>query len=345
MTLSPRQPLITRQATSRDISAPVLADPLGRSVGYLRLSLTPACPMRCTYCRPNVIKDMPGAQRMTPAGIEAMVRHLVQRRALRKVRLTGGEPTVRRDLLEIIERLAGIDGLNDLAMTSNGLTLVRDAGALRRAGLKRINISLDSLDPATFEKMTGVPGPDRVLAGIDAARDAGLTPIRLNTVVLAGDNDAELPELVRFAAARGLEIRFIELMPMGPLADHWTQRYVPESAMRDRLNPIVRAWRPLDQGHDSARRFVVDLDDGSRATIGFITPMSCNFCAACDRLRLTAAGDVYPCLMDRPRGNVMPALTPRFDPLHFEELLRAALQAKAPEHPATGYTTMTVLGG
>jgi len=295
MTVSsaPAQPLRIDQPSQRP--EPALADAYGRRVGYLRLSRTPACPMRCTYCRPKVIKDMPGEQRMTPAGIEAMVRHLVQRWALRKIRLTGGEPTARRDLLEIIERLAGIDGLDDLAMTSNGLTLVRDAGPLRRAGLKRINISLDSLDPATFERMTGVPGPDRVLAGIDAARDAGLDPIRLNTVVLAGDNDAEIPDLVRFASQRDLEIRFIELMPMGPLADQWEARYVPEPVMHRRLDPIVAHWRPLHQGHDSARRYHLHLDDGRDVTVGFITPMSCNFCDACNRLRLTAAGDAATC--------------------------------------------------
>jgi len=330
------------EPTSLDSS---LSDPHGRAIGYLRLSLTPACPMRCTYCRPSVIKDMPGEQRLSAATIETMVRHLVSRWGLHKVRLTGGEPTVRRDLFEIIERLSRIAGLDDLAMTTNGLTLPQHAAAFRRAGLKRVNVSLDSLRPKTFERMTGVKGPDRVVAGIHAAMEAGLDPIRLNTVVLAGDNDGELPELVRFAAERGLEVRFIELMPMGPLAEQWAERFVPESAMRERLSPIVRAWRPLEQGHDSARRFVVEMSNGRRATVGFITPMSCNFCAACNRLRLTADGGVYPCLMDKPRGSVMPALTPRFEPDHFDRLLRDALQAKAAEHPVNGFTTMTVLGG
>jgi len=323
----------------------MLADAHGRQVGYLRLSLTPACPMRCTYCRPRVITDMPGEQRMSADTIEQMIRHLATRWGLRKVRLTGGEPTVRRDLFEIIERLSRIGGLDDLAMTTNGLTLPQHAAAFRRAGLHRLNISLDSLRPDTFERMTGVKGPKRVIAGIHAAMEAGLQPIRLNTVVLAGENDSELPELVRFAAARGLEIRFIELMPMGPLAGEWAERYVPESTMRDRLDPIIRRWQPLDQGHDSARRFAVDLNDGHQAMIGFITPMSCNFCAACNRLRLTASGDVYPCLMDRPRGNVMPALMPRFDTDRFDQLLRDALKSKASEHPVAGFTTMTVLGG
>lgn len=326
-------------------SSKALADAQGRKVGYLRLSLTPACPMRCTYCRPNVIKDMPGEQRMSADTIETMVRHLVVRWGLRKVRLTGGEPTVRRDLLEIIKRLSHIEGLDDLAMTTNGLTLARHASAFRRAGLQRVNVSLDSLRPDTFARMTGVRGPQRVVAGIHAAMKAGLAPIRLNTVVLAGENDAEAPELVRFAAGRGLEIRFIELMPMGPLANQWAERFVPEAAMREQIDPIVDEWSAIDQGHDSARRYRLRLRDGRSVVVGFITPMSCHFCAACNRLRLTASGDVYPCLMDEPRGNIMDTLTPNFDAERFDAGLRAALQAKATVHPVTGFTTMTVLGG
>ncbi len=323
----------------------MLTDLQGRSIGYLRLSLTGACSMRCTYCRPKIYADQSGDASMSPPVIEQVVRHLVNRWGLTKVRLTGGEPTLRRDLFEIIERLSAIDGLKDLAMTTNALTLARDAQSLRNAGLQRLNVSLDSLQPDVFERMTGAKGPRRVIEGIHAATEAGFPPIRLNTVVLAGENDEELPDLVRFAATLGLDIRFIELMPMGPLADQWAERYVPESVMRERLAAAIEQWQPLPQGHDAARRFRVQLDDGRWTTIGFITPMSCNFCAACNRLRLTAQGDVYPCLMDRPRGNVMPALKPHFDADRFDELLGEALKSKAAEHPVVGFATMTALGG
>ncbi len=282
---------------------------------------------------------------MSPPIIERLIRHLVQRWGLRKVRLTGGEPTTRPDLIEIIERLSRLDGLGDLAMTTNGLTLARHAAAYRQAGLHRINVSLDSLDGQTFHRMTGVRGPDSVMAGIDAARAVDLCPIRLNTVVVAGENDRQLPDLVYFAAERALEIRFIELMPMGPLADRWAERYISERVMRDRLAPIVRQWQPIAHNHDSARRFCARLHDGRQVAIGFITPMSCNFCATCNRLRITAAADVYPCLMDKPRGNLAAALTPRFDGEHLDRLLVDCLQFKAREHPASGFTTMTVLGG
>ena len=301
--------------------------------------------MRCTYCRPDWLRGGCSSKQLSAAEIEAVVRHLVGQHGLKKVRLTGGDPTARPDLIEIISRLAVIDGIDDLAMTTNGLSLARYADDYAAAGLHRVNVSLDSLDAATFERMTGVDGLSLVLRGIDAAVEAGLRPIRLNTVVLAGDNDAELPELVQFAAERGLEIRFIELMPMGPLADQWADRYVPESAMRDRLKPIVRTWQPLDQGHDSARRFILELNNGQRVTVGFITPMSCNFCAACNRLRLTADGNIYPCLMDQPRGSFLPAVRPAFDGDAFDRLLAKALDAKASEHPAQGVAVMTTIGG
>ncbi len=327
------------------VAAPTLSDSLGRGIGYLRLSLTPACPMRCAYCRPAVIDHLPTDQTMSPATIERLVRHLVNRWGLRKVRLTGGEPTVRTDLLEIVQRLAGVEGIDDLAMTTNGLTLPRQAQELARAGLKRVNISLDSLRPETFARMTGVKGPARVIEGIAAAMESGMAPIRLNSVILAGDNDAEIPDLVRFAAARSLEIRFIELMPMGPLAGQWGRRYVSAQEMRLRLEPIARKWVELEQGHDSARRHRLTLDTGHEVTVGFITPMSCNFCAACNRIRITAAGDVYPCLMDKPRGNIADVLRGAFDPDALDAVLREALSHKAAEHPVTGFTQMTILGG
>ncbi|MCC6581735.1 MAG: GTP 3',8-cyclase MoaA [Phycisphaeraceae bacterium] len=320
-------------------------DSQGRIVRYLRLSLTSACSMRCVYCRPAVDASHRGDNVLKPQAIEHLVRHMVKRHGLVKVRLTGGEPTARPDLMEIIQRLAGITGLDDLAMTTNGLTLGRHAEAYRRAGLRRVNVSLDSLNATTFKRMTGVAGLDRVLAGIDAACEAGLDPIRLNTVVVTEGNADELPALVRFAASRGLEIRFIELMPMGPLAGQWAERYVSQEQMRQRLAPMVEHWQAIEQGHDSAQRYRVRLDDGRSVVVGFITPMSCNFCAQCNRLRITAVGDLYPCLMDQPRGSIVDAVHPDFDPDRFDAALDDALSLKLAEHPMAGYTQMTILGG
>ena len=323
----------------------MLQDLTGRAIGYLRLSLTRACAMRCTYCRPEKLENPQGEVRLSPWEIHQLVAHLVSSHGLKKVRLTGGDPTSRAELTQIIEAVADIDGIDDLAMTTNGLTLVKRAEQYAAAGLRRVNVSLDSLDRQRYAELTGVDGLPRVLDGIDAAKAAKIGPIKINTVVVKGQNERDLPELVRFAAAAQLEIRFIELMPMGPLADQWTQRYVPESRMKQILDPLIAAWELLPQGPDSARRHRVVLDDGHVATIGFITPMSCNFCAECNRIRVAADGRLYPCLMDKPTTSLLPAVRPRFDGEQLDELLRAGLQAKASEHPHDGFVVMTHIGG
>lgn len=323
----------------------VLADRFGRTVGYLRLSLTKACAMRCTYCRPAKLVHHHDDTTLSVDEIHAVVEHLASRHGLRKVRLTGGDPTSRADLVRIIERIASISGIDQLAMTTNALTLPRHAKAYAAAGLQRVNISLDSLKPHRFAAMTGVDALPRVLAGIDEAIRVGLKPIRINTVVLKNENDMELPDLVRFAAMRGLEIRFIELMPMGPLASQWQARYVPERRMRQIIEPHVQQWTALPQYADAARRYRVQLTDGGETTIGFITPMSCNFCAACNRIRLAADGTLYPCLMDAPGPSLLPAIRPCFDPDHFDDLLLQGLTGKRSEHPHDGHAVMTHIGG
>ncbi|XAL99898.1 GTP 3',8-cyclase MoaA [Phycisphaeraceae bacterium D3-23] len=323
----------------------MLQDTTGRGIGYLRLSLTKACSMRCTYCRPTWLEQPRDEAMLTPAELEQLARHLVSNHGLHKVRLTGGDPTSRPELVEIIRRIASIDGINDLAMTTNGLTLPRMAEQYARAGLKRINLSLDTLDPERFKRMTGVDGLRRVLKGLDAAKAAGISPIKINSVVLRGENDADIPAMVRFAAANDVPIRFIELMPMGPLASSWADRYVPESEMRARLAPIVRESEDLEQGHDAARCARVVLDDGSVAKVGFITPMSCNFCAQCNRMRIAADGAIYPCLMDEPRGSLLEAVRPVFDGDAVDEAIRASLEHKQAEHPHDGFVTMTHIGG
>jgi len=320
-------------------------DAHGRSIAYLRLSLTEACSMRCSYCRPAFHGQPHDKSVLAVNEIDQLVRHLASQHGLKKVRLTGGEPTTRSDLTAIIRHLAAVPELGDLAMTTNGLTLARHAHEYANAGLRRINVSLDGLHAERFAELTGVDGLDQVLAGLDAAETAGLCPIRLNTVVVRGQNEQDLPSLVRFAARRGWDIRFIELMPMGPLAAQWAQRYVPEAEMRQRLDPIVQTWTPIKQQHDAARRYALTLDAGSSATVGFITPMSCNFCAACNRIRIASDATLYPCLMDRPGPSLLRALRPKFDPDVFDQLLIQGLSAKKPKHPAQGHTMMIQLGG
>lgn len=319
-------------------------DSHGRTVSYLRLSLTPVCQLRCVYCGPsfhtNHAPDM-----LTPAELERAVRRLVGSHGVRKVRLTGGDPTARSDLVEIIERLARIEGIADLAMTTNGLSLATRAREYADAGLGRVNVSLDSLDREQFKCTTGVDGLERVRKGIDAALETCMAPLKINTVVLRGENEAQLPGLVRFAAARGVAIRFIELMPMGPLASSCADRYIPAEAMRASLDGVIAEWTPLTQGSDSAASFRVRLHTGETATVGFITPMSCNFCSACNRIRIASDGSLYPCLMDRPAASIMPAVRPRFDPDAFDRLLLRGMAQKKREHPMRGHVTITIVGG
>ena len=319
-------------------------DSHGRSIGYLRLSLTRACQMRCTYCRPTFDRNE-SRDEITVDEIESISRHLVQNFGVTKVRLTGGDPTARTDLLHIIKRLASIPGLNDLAMTTNGLTLATHAAAYRDAGLSRLNVSLDTLDPVTFAEMTGTNTCFRVLEGI--RRAAGIFPgkLKLNTVVLRNQNLQHLPDLLDFAVELGVEIRFIELMPMGPLAANWEDRFVAETEMRQVLDARVDHWTMLPTTKESARRFVATLHDGREATVGFITPMSCNFCSNCDRLRIASDGAIYPCLMDAPAGNLMSAIRPAFSADRFDAAIAAAYADKRAEHPHDGVATMTHIGG
>lgn len=322
-----------------------LADSHGRTIGYLRLSLTKSCPMRCVYCRPARLADPMDQTLLSVSEMARMVSHLADRHGLRKIRLTGGEPTARPDLPAIIQALAAVAGVDDLTMTTNGLTLARRAGQYASAGLKRVNVSLDSLDPEGFARITGMNQLRRVIAGIDAAIARGMG-VKLNTVVVRGANDHQLPALVEFACGRGVEIRFIELMPMGPLADQWSRRFVGEGEMRRKLEGIAADWRPLAQGAASARRYEARLDGGRRAVVGFITPMSCDFCDRCNRLRIAADGQWFPCLMDQPAAqSLLPAIRPRFDAAMFDRILRSGLGGKAARHPAAGPKIMTHIGG
>jgi cyclic pyranopterin phosphate synthase len=322
-----------------------MQDLLGRQIRYLRLSLTHACGMQCLYCRPHGYATRRDDSELAPDEIESLVRHLVVSHGLRKVRLTGGEPTVRPDLVEIIERLSVIEGLADLCMTTNGMTLSRQAKELHEAGLRRINVSLDSLSPERFAAITGADVLPRVLEGISAAQEAGMSPVKINTVVMRGQNERELPELLEFAAGRGLEIRFIELMPMGPLHEQWGERYVPESEMRRTLASVVEDFVPRETNSDAARRYVARLGDGRHASVGFVTAMSHPFCENCDRIRIGSGAQLYPCLMDAPSNNLMPAIRPVFDPDALDQLLAEGLQGKAREHPARGHAVMIELGG
>ncbi|QQE09988.1 GTP 3',8-cyclase MoaA [Planctomycetota bacterium] len=329
--------------TSESDSA--LKDTHGRQINYLRLSITQKCPMSCIYCRPANYKQCTSSHNLSSEQMIQFVSHMASQYGITKVRITGGEPTAHFELINLISGISSIPQVKDLAMTTGGLTLANSAHAYAQAGLNRINISLDSLDQTMFKSMTGVNGLERVLDGINAAKNANISPIKLNTVVLRGKNDHELGNLVHFAAEQAISIRFIELMPMGPLAASWSKYYMPVSQIQHRLAPSIRQWTEYPQGADSAKMYKATLHTGKQVKIGFITPMSCNFCDNCNRIRITSDGEVYPCLMDQSAGSILPAMKPVFNPDHLDTILHDCLTLKAPQHPTIGLNVMTNIGG
>ncbi len=262
----------------------------------LRLSVTDRCQLRCQYCMPPAgVALGPRQEILSYEEISLLVACLQREMGVAKVRLTGGEPLVRPQLERLVARLAGL-GVPELTLTTNGLLLASQAAALRRAGLQRVNISLDSLRPAVFRQLSGGGDLQPVLAGIAAAHAHGLTPVKLNTVVVRGVNDTEVATLVDFGLEHDCEVRFIELMPIGPAAAWGAERLVAATEIRAAL--IERfALAPATTAPDSAaRRFTVADAKGRRGTVGFIASCSDPFCAHCARLRVTADGRLIGCL-------------------------------------------------
>jgi len=270
-----------------------LKDQFGRRMTYLRLSVTDRCDMRCLYCMPE--EGEPHEDRSEVLTFEEIHRlaKILSRLGIRQIRVTGGEPLVRNRLPELLRRLAAIDPLPELSLTTNGSRLAPLADELKKAGLARINISLDSLDPDKFGVMTRGGRLSDVMAGIDRALEAGLAPVKLNTVVLRGFNDGEIPDLIEFAAAKGVENRFLEVMPLGSVGHDNRAAFVPATEIREiigrrfRLEPL-----PFRDG-STAQEYRID---GSRARIGIISPVSERFCSTCNRLRLSARGRLQLCL-------------------------------------------------
>ena len=269
-----------------------LIDSFGRVHTDLRVSLTDRCSLRCTYCMPEQMTWLKPETLLTAAEIERLVGVAVAL-GITRVRLTGGEPLLRKDLLDIVAGISHLPGPPDLAMTTNGIGLERMAGPLVEAGLRRINVSLDTTDPDTFLRITRRDRLDDVLAGLDAAAGAGLDPIKINAVLQRGVNDAEAIDLLEFAVDRGFELRFIEQMPLG--ADRsWTREaMVPASEIIAELGRTHRLTPVEGRGHAPAERWLVD---SGPAVVGIIAAVTEPFCSACDRVRLTADGYLRNCL-------------------------------------------------
>jgi cyclic pyranopterin phosphate synthase len=272
----------------------LLTDAFRRPITYLRISVTDRCNLRCTYCMPEAgLPWIPKPQILTFEEIERIVRAAASA-GVRSIRLTGGEPLVRRDLAELVKRLAAIDGIDDIALSTNGLLLAEHAESLAAAGLRRVNVSLDSLRPERFESIARRPGLERVLAGIDAAIAAGLAPLKLNCVVMRGQNDDELAEFAALTLARPIFVRFIEVMPVVENAGEQRDLYVSSDEILERVRTIGRLEpSPGPGGNGPARYFAFP---GAPGAVGVISPLSHDYCDTCNRVRLTADGRLRLCL-------------------------------------------------
>ncbi len=276
-----------------------MIDKMGRNITYLRLSVTERCTLKCAYCRADS-GECPKQQELSCTDTLRIVRALAQL-GVTKVRLTGGEPMLRKDLLEIVRGIRDTGGITEIAMTTNAQHLAGKAALLREAGLNRLNISIDSLRPERYAAMTGGGSLAVVLAGIDEALAAGLTPLKLNAVILRGKNDDEVDDFIRLTKDRPIDMRFIELMPMGAV-DHTAERVTSDEliAARPYLIPIPPRYESQPSTDYSIEGYI--------GRVGFISPMSHRFCGDCNRVRVMSDGMLRPCLGDNAEVSLKPAL-------------------------------------
>jgi cyclic pyranopterin phosphate synthase len=271
-----------------------LIDPFGRAISYLRVSVTDRCDFRCVYCMAENMSFLPKSEILTLEELDRLCSAFVAR-GVRKLRLTGGEPLVRRGIMTLVNSLSRhlrTGQLDELTLTTNGSQLEKYAHDLRAAGIRRINVSLDTLDADKFRAITRWGAMDKVLAGIDAAQAAGLK-IKINAVALKGVNDDEFPQLLEWAHGRGMDLTLIEVMPLGEIGEGRLDQYLPLSLVRARLAERYRL-DDIDYRTGGPARYVRVAETGGR--LGFITPLTHNFCESCNRVRVTCTGTLFMCL-------------------------------------------------
>jgi cyclic pyranopterin phosphate synthase len=329
-------PVLRPESISRG-GSDLLTDRYDRVATDLRVSLTDRCNLRCTYCMPaEGLAWLPGQEVLSDEEISRLIRVAVQRLGVTEVRFTGGEPLIRPGLLGIIAAAAALTPRPTLSMTTNGIGLARLAGPLRAAGLDRINVSLDTLDPDRFAELTRRRRLDDVLAGLAGAVAAGLTPVKLNTVLMRGVNSDEAPALLRFALTNGYELRFIEQMPLD--AQHAWDRSAMVTA--DEILAALRAdftlrADPVARGGAPAETWLVDGDwgpSGGPARVGVIGSVTRPFCGDCDRTRLTADGQVRACLFATEESDLRGALRGGADDAELAQRWRTAMWGKRAGH-------------
>jgi cyclic pyranopterin phosphate synthase len=273
---------------------PELVDPFGRAIIYLRVSVTDRCDFRCVYCMAENMSFLPKSEVLTLEELDRLCSAFVAR-GVRKLRLTGGEPLVRRGIMTLITSLSRhlrSGALDELTLTTNGSQLAKYADALAATGIRRINVSLDTLDAEKFRAITRWGALDQVLAGIDAAQAAGLK-IKINAVALKGVNDEEFPQLIEWAQGRGMDLTLIEVMPLGEIGEGRLDQYLPLSLVRARLAERF-TLEDINYRTGGPARYMRVAETGGR--LGFITPLTHNFCESCNRVRVTCTGTLYMCL-------------------------------------------------
>lgn len=279
-----------------------LIDGCGRNIDYLRISVTDRCNLRCSYCMPEGVEEPP--YRLLSAQEILWVVSAAESMGIRHIRLTGGEPLLRPDLLKIVRGISDI-GIEDISLTTNGTMLSNLAQPLKDAGLKRVNVSLDSLDPKVFRSITRVGEVDNVISGIEASIAADLHPVKINVVVMAGINDEGILDLARLSLTLPVSVRFIEVMPIGPDAGSG-RAAVPGDLIRAKVSELG-PMEPLCDADGAGPAQVFRLE-GASGTVGFITPLSHPFCSSCNRIRLTPDGKLRPCLASDLEIDLLPAL-------------------------------------
>ena len=307
-----------------------LTDPFGRNVTYLRLSLTDRCDLRCFYCMAEKMVFLPRKDLLTLEELGQVADAFIAR-GVRKIRLTGGEPLVRKNFMSLVEHLSDhLDAgrLDEIALTTNATQLAKFAEPLKNAGVSRINVSLDSLDPHAFNRITRGGNIQQVLDGIDVALDAGLK-LKINTVALKNDNADDIPGMIEWAHSKGMGLTLIEVMPLGETGEDRFDQYIPLTAIRDTLE---QKWTlsetPETTGGPS--RYVDIKETGGR--LGFISPLSHNFCASCNRVRVTCTGQLFMCLGQDDNADLRGALRGPDGAAALDPILDEAIGRKPEKH-------------
>ncbi len=312
------------------MTATPLIDGFQRRVTYLRLSVTDRCDLRCTYCMPRDMKFLPRNEVLSLEELHRLALAFIER-GVTKIRLTGGEPLVRRDMIDLVRALGRqLDGggLEELTLTTNATQLARHAAALADAGVHRINVSLDTLDRARFADLTGRDALPQVMEGIAAAGAAGMA-IKINTVALRGINETEIADIIAWAHGEGHDLSLIEVMPLGEVEGDRVDHFLPLTAVRERLEQVFTLMPSSHRTGGPARYFDI-AETGGR--LGLISPLTNNFCAGCNRMRVTTTGQLYPCLGGGERVDLRAALRQGDDNAALDAAMDRALTIKPERH-------------